>query len=553
MTTGSLEQRLSQAIALHRQGDLAQAAQLYRQILDESPNTAPALTNLGSILRQAGQIDEAIALLQRAVALPEANEHAAYNLGNALRAAGRHQESVAAFRLATDKKPDWALAHCNLGVALADTGDQEGAEAALRQALALEPDHALARSNLAALLSTRLMRLQYQPVADERLLTLLAKDYGALCPVAETLPKRPCFSGEPLRVGFLSPDLCDHPVGFFLLPLLQHLDGQRIQPVLYSTGGRDDETRRTLQQLGVWVDVAHLDDATLLHNLRNHQLDVLVDLSGHTAGHRLPVFAQRAAPVQVSWLGYFATTGVPAMDYVLMDEWHVPAGAEDQFTEQVISLPHSRFCYQSLPFAPAVVPPPCLTNGYVTFGTFNNTAKLNEAVLSLWTRLLHAQPTARLVLKSYAFSEASQRQKMTQAFVDRGIAPERIDLRGPSFHADLLNEYADVDIALDPFPFTGGQSSCEALWMGVPVVTLPGKRPVSRQTTVFLSLIGMYEWIAQDETDYLQIAQRLAADPARLQKYRESLRERMRQSPLCDARQFASDWASTVLTLEAPP
>ena len=550
---GSLEQRLSQAVTLHRQGELVQAAQLYRKILDESPSTAPALTNLGSILRQEGRLDEAIALLQRAVALPDANEHAAYNLGNALRAAGRHEESVIAFRLVVTQKPAWALAHCNLGVALAEAGDQEGAEAALRQALDLEPDHALARGNLAGLLSTRLMRLQYQPVADERLLIDLAKEYGALCSAAELLPKRSQNAGEPLRVGFLSPDLCDHPVGFFLLPLLQHLDRQCIQPVLYSTGGREDDTRRALQQLGVWVDVAHLDDTSLLHNLRHHQLDVLIDLSGHTAGHRLPAFAQRAAPIQVSWLGYFATTGVPAMDYVLMDGWHVPAGAEDQFTEQVIRLPHSRFCYQPLPFTPAVSPPPCLSNGYVTFGSFNNTAKLNEAVLTLWARLLHALPTAHLVLKSYAFSDASQRQKMTQAFVDRGIAAERIDLRGPSFHADLLKEYADIDIALDPYPFTGGQSSCEALWMGVPVITLPGKRSVSRQTTAFLSLIGMHEWIAQDEADYLQIGQRLATNPERLKKYRESLRERMRQSPLCDAKQFASDWASTVLHLEPRP
>ena len=540
---------LQAAIAAHRAGDRETAATLYRQILDESPDTAPALSNLGSILRQDGQLDEAIALLQRAVALPDTNEHAAYNLGNALRSAGRHEESVAAFRLAVTRKPEWVLAHCNLGVALADAGDQEGAEAASRHALTLEPDHALAQKNLAGLLSSRLMRLQYQPVADERLLTDLAKDYGALCPAAEALPQRPRTPGEPLRVGFLSPDLCDHPVGFFLLPLLQHLDRQRIQPVLYSTGGREDDTRRALKALGTWVDVAHLDGASLLQNLRTHQLDVLIDLSGHTAGHRLPIFAQRAAPIQVSWLGYFATTGVPAMDYVLMDEWHVPTGAECQFTEQVIRLPHSRFCYQPLPFAPGVSPPPCLTKGHVTFGSFNNTAKLNEAVLSLWARLLHALPTARLVLKSYAFSEEPQRRKMTQAFVDLGIAPERIELRGPSFHADLLHEYADIDIALDPFPFTGGQSSCEALWMGVPVVTWPQSRVVSRQTFAFLSAIGMPELAAKDADDYIRIAADLANDPDRLTHLRTTLRDQMRSSPLMDVQGFTRQLEGTLIRL----
>ncbi len=540
----SVQYHLQQAVAAHRSGNLALAASLYRQILDQHPDMAPALTNLGSILRQNGQLDEAIALLERAVHIPDSNEHAAYNLGNALRAAGRHQESIAAFDLAVTRKPDWALAYCNLGVALANAGDQESAEAALHQALTLEPRHTLARNNLAALLSSRLMRLQYQPVANESLLTTLAQEYGALCPAAEPLPMRPQTPGKPLRVGFLSPDLCDHPVGMFVLPLLQHLDRQNIQPVLYSTGGRDDDTRRALRQLAVWVDVVHLDDASLLHNLRNHQLDVLIDLSGHTAGHRLPVFAKRGAPVQVSWLGYFATTGVPAMDYVLMDNWHVPEGTEVQFTEQVVRLPHSRFCYQPPSFAPEVSPPPCLTKGYVTFGCFNNAAKINEAVVMLWARLLHALPAARLVLKSYAFSEEAQRQKMQQDFVDCGIAAERIELRGPSFHADLLKEYADIDIALDPFPFSGGQSSCEALWMGVPVVTLPQRRPVSRQTHAFLSLIGLPALVAKDEKDYFQIVEKLAADPGQLQMLRISLRDRMKQSPLCDVERFSKDWTS---------
>jgi predicted O-linked N-acetylglucosamine transferase (SPINDLY family) len=550
MTMDSLALRLSRAVALHRSGELAQAARLYREILDECPDTAPALTNLGSILRQEGQLEDAILHLQRAAALPHSNEHAAYNLGNALRAAGRHGESVAAFRLAVTRKPDWVLAYCNLGVALADAGDREAAEAALHQALVLEPGHALARDNLAALISSRLMRLQYQPMVEESILTTLALEYGALRPAAEHLPTRQRNTGEPLRVGFLSPDLCDHPVGMFLLPLLQYLDRQRIQPVLYSTGGRNDITRRALQQLGVWVDVAHLDDASLLNILRNHPLDALIDLSGHTAGHRLPVFARRAAPIQISWLGYFATTGVPAMDYVLMDEWHVPAGAELQFTEQVVRLPHSRFCYQPVAFAPEVSPPPCLSRGYVTFGSFNNTDKYHAGVFDLWARILASLPDARLVLKWRSYDDESVRARTLAAFLERGVAPDRIELRPFSFHVNLLKEYADVDIALDPFPFTGGQSSCEALWMGVPVVTLPGERPVSRQTYAFLSLIGLPGLVAQDEADYVRIVRQLAADPEQLQTLRHSLRGRMRQSPLCDAQQFAHTWASTLLDLE---
>ncbi len=542
---------LSQALAAHRAGHLADAAELYRVLLVQAPDTAPALTNLGSILRQQGQWAEAIDLLQRAIVAPGSNEHAAYNLGNACRSAGRHAEALAAFRLAVERKPNWALAHCNLGVIHADLGELDAAETALRQALALEPGLGLARDNLAALLSRRIMALQYQPLADEKGLRSLAEEYGALCPAQETVPIRPRSSDEPLRVGFVSPDLCDHPVGLFLLPVLKHLDRQRIHPMLYSTGGREDDTRRALREQVEWFDMATLDDTALLASLRCAALDVLVDLSGHTKGHCLPVFARRAATLQVSWLGYFASTGLPAIDYVLMDAWHAPDGAEDQFTEPVIRLPFGRFCFQAVPFAPEVSSPPCLSQDYVTFGSFNNTAKYHEGVFDRWATILRAIPESRLILKWRTFDAPGEQQRLQDNFAQRGVDPARIEWRPFSFHADLLKEYADIDIALDPFPFTGGHTSCESLWMGVPVVTWPQNRAVSRQTFAFLSAIGLPELAAQDADDYVRIAIELAQNRERLQQLRQTLRERMQTSPLCDAVGFTRTLENTLIELHA--
>jgi predicted O-linked N-acetylglucosamine transferase (SPINDLY family) len=254
--------------------------------------------------------------------------------------------------------------------------------------------------------------------------------------------------------------------------------------------------------------------------------------------------------VQVSWLGYFATTGLSCMDAVLLDDWHAPQGAEAQFVEAIVRLPGGRFCYTPVPFAPAkVAPPPCIATGYVTFGSFNNTAKLNPGVFEVWSRVLAAVSDSRLVIKWRTFQDETLCQSVREAFAQRGITPERIELRGASFHADVLKEYADIDIALDPFPFTGGLTSCEALWMGVPVVTWPQSRVVSRQTFAFLSAIGLPELAAQDAEGYVRIAVELAADSGRLAALRNEMRTRMQASPLMDVPGFTRQLEQCLIEL----
>jgi hypothetical protein len=323
------------------------------------------------------------------------------------------------------------------------------------------------------------------------------------------------------------------------------LDRKRLQPFAYFIGAYRDGVTEQFRQMTTWRDVADLDMDALVRRIRADEIDILVDLTGHTRGNRLAAFAQGAAPVQLSWLGYYGTTGVAAMDYVLMDAWHVPPGSEKHFTERVVRLPHSRFCYQPVPFAPPVAPLPCRRNGHVTFGSFNNTAKLNPEVFAVWAAVLNKVPNSKLVLKWRSLMAASTRQALVENFARHGVAADRLDLRPASPHDDLLAQYGDIDIALDPFPFSGGHTSCEALWMGVPVVTWPHARPVSRQTLSLIGAMGKPEWldrwVATSAEDYGTKAAALAADADALAGIRAQLRDVMRRSPLMDGPAFAKD------------
>jgi predicted O-linked N-acetylglucosamine transferase (SPINDLY family) len=278
-------------------------------------------------------------------------------------------------------------------------------------------------------------------------------------------------------------------------------------------------------------------------------IDMLVDLSGHTPGNRLAMFARKPAPVQLSWLGFWGTTGLSAIDYILSDATTIPEGEEDLYSESVFRLPVSRFCYRAPHFAPEPAPPPCLAGGAVTFGSFNNIRKLGSDVIQLWARVLHETPGARLLLKTSSLADAAVRGAVLAAFVDLGVTAERLILRGSTPHPDMLAEYADVDIALDPFPFSGGMTSCEALWMGVPVVTLPGRRAVSRQTLGFLRVIGLPELAAASADDYVRIASSLAPDLPRLAAIRRTLRQRMADSPLCDGAAFTRNLEAAYRTM----
>jgi protein O-GlcNAc transferase len=507
--------QLALAVQKAQTADFMGAQWICEHILREHSHDVNALLDVGALWMNFGFISQARDCFEQVLALSPNDFRASINMANCEKDKGEHHKANALY-------------------------------------LALQwqhPNHPMVRRNL-------LISQQYNPQTSdaERLAHAKAWGHWAIDKAGGPRPRPPfdhaesaaAAPGSGLRVGYVSADFCQHTVGLFIKDVLQRhgkqaLHGQlspSIQVFAYSSGQVRDWVTQEVQSCCTLRDVSGLHDAALAQLIRSDQIDVLVDLSGHTAGSRLTVFAHRPAPVQLSWLGYFATTGLPYIDAVLLDPWHAPEGTEAQFVEDIIRLPGGRLCYQPVPWAPEVAPPPCLKSGQITFGSFNNTGKLNADVYALWSLVLKAVPHSRLVLKWRTLIDQPLCNAIHQAFEDRGIDARRIELRPASFHVDVLKEYADLDIALDPFPFTGGLTSCEALWMGVPVVTQPKTTVVSRQTLAILHAMGMTQWAAKDEMDYVRIATSLASDPAALAMVRKTLRQTMRSSPLMDVDGF---------------
>ena len=514
-------------------------------------SASPTLTPLQSAQThaQAGRFAEMLALCQQTLAAPADDLVALLDVGTLLLTFGYLSRARACFDRVRLLAPHDMRVLVNLANLAREAGDHAQSSRLYAELVAQQPQHPVVRRN--ALVSN-----EYDPDASGPDRLQAARDWGSWATQRaggeRPRPAQRPLDGRPLRVGYLSADLCQHTVGLFAQGVLQAHDSLRVAVFAYSAGQQNDAVTQAIRAVSIFRDVSALNDAALAHQIRQDAVDVLVDLSGHTAGSRLTVFAHRPAPVQVAWLGYFATTGLTCMDAVLLDVWHAPPGTEAQFVEPLVRLPMGRFCYQPVAWAPAhVAPLPCLRNGHITFGCFNNTAKLNAGVLDVWSALLAAVPAARLVLKWRTLVDDALCQSLRQGFAARGIGPDRIKLRGISPHADLLNAYADIDIALDPFPFTGGLTSCEALWMGVPVVSWPQERVVSRQTLALLSTIGLADLAATDAADYVRIAVALAADPARLTSLRSGLRARMQASPLMDLPGFTRALEDTLQRLYA--
>lgn len=517
----SLRLAQSQALAAHFNEMLATC----QQIVETHNGDANALLDVGALLQNFGYLAHARECFERIQLFAPHDLRAQMNLANLARDGGNH---------ATAQR--WYEALQNA-----------------------QPNNPMIRRNA-------LVGQEYNPAATDgqRLANASAWGDWAIAQAGGWKTRPPLRSlkdpaGDallPLRIGYVSADLCQHTVGLFVKDIFRaHQSssaGARTNPVsvfAYSSGPVSDWVSDAIRATCTWRDVSGLDDAALAALIRQDQIDILIDLSGHTAGSRLMVFAHRPAPVQVAWLGYFATTGLPYIDAVLLDEWHAPEGMQAQFTERIVHLPSGRMCYQPAPWTPAVAPAPCLKNGYITFGNFNNTSKLNAGVFDVWSQVLAAVPLSRLVLKWRTLADETLCDSIRAAFKERGIDPSRIDLRPASFHADLLLEYADIDIALDPFPFTGGMTSCEALWMGVPVITWPQNRVVSRQTFAYLNAIGLTELAAKDAIDYVRIAQSLAADRAKLSHLRNTLRIALQTSSLMDVEGFTRQLEATLSEL----
>jgi predicted O-linked N-acetylglucosamine transferase (SPINDLY family) len=346
--------------------------------------------------------------------------------------------------------------------------------------------------------------------------------------------------GRVLRVGFVTGDLHrQHPVNIFLQPMLPRFDRSRVQVHIYHTGTmHDGQTSLARAHADGWTEAAGLDDPALRRAIVADGIDILVDLAGHTSSHRLGVFALRAAPVQATFLGYPHSTGLGRIDWLIGDRVVAPAEHGALFSEGVAQLPHSVFCWAPVEEYP--LPPARPGGAPVVFGSFNNAMKLSPRTIALWSRVLLAVPGAMLLLKAPSLADAQVRQRYVALFAAQGVAAERLVLRGPSGLADMMQEYGDIDIALDPVPYNGGTTTLQALWMGVPVVALEGGNFVGRMGASFLRTLGRPDWVAGDEDGYVAIAVALAGEAGGLRAGRAGLRARMAASPLCDIEGYAA-------------
>jgi len=554
----SLEPDLPEAYSnlgdlLSEKGRVDEALAACRQAIALRPNFAEAYNNLGNVERGRGEFDRAIAAYQKAVALAPLDGKNHGNLGVALRSKGRLDDSIAVFHRAIELSPDMAQAYNNLGVALRDRGQIEEAIAAYRKAVALAPHFAEAHSNL-------IFTLHYHPGFDAAAIAAEHRHWNQqhAQPLAAEIrpPSAPSTnsgqagSGQAydndrdpdrrLRIGYVSPDFRDHAVARFLLPLLSNHDHQSVEVFAYAQVRRPDAmTQRFRGYTDHWRNLVGLSDAQAADQIRQDQIDILVDLAGHTADYRLLTFARKPAPVQVTYLGYPDTTGLDTMDYRLTDAYADPPGLTEAYhSEKLIRLNPCAWCFG----APACPPLRMRSQNPITFGCFNTFAKVTGPMLELWSKILLAVPESRLLLKSAAMRSAIRREEIQKLFSELGVARDRLELRAHERdYIEHLALYGQMDIALDTFPYHGTTTTCEAMWMGVPVISLAGSSHVSRVGVSLLSNVGLPDLVAHSPQEYAPLAIDLANNLPRLKELHATLRQRMEQSPLMDAPRFARE------------
>jgi len=524
---------------LGRLGRSSELAAVYRRMLEFDPDNVEILYNLGLVLRHLGRMQDAAGNFRRAVELKPGFVDALCNLGDVSIGLRLFEDAVESYRKVLQLEPGNAGVHHNLAAALKDIGRLDDALESYRRALALQPDFPIAQSN-ALLIQHLLSRFSNEQQLQE------ARGFGATVARLAPPPIAPRNSADPsrrLRIGFVSADLRAHPVGYFIESILAALSTQasgRLDLLAYSNSlDSDDVTARIKRHFQRWQSVVGLPDQAMAQRIRDDEIDILIDLSGHTGKNRLPVFAWKPAPVQMSWLGYFATTGVAAIDYLIADPWTLPASEECNFTEKILRLPETRLCFTPPEHNIGITPLPALRNGYVTFACFNTLSKMNDAVVAVWAKVLHAVPDSRLQLVAPPDQRARFEGIVAGRYAAHGIAAERLLILDAGPRAAYLATYQQVDIALDPFPYTGGTTTAEALWMGVPVLTLAGKSFLSRQGVGLLMNAGLLEWVAEDADDYVSKAVFHAGNLPRLAALRAGMREQVLASPVFDAPRFA--------------
>ena len=578
----SLQENPNNADAYHivgmsfqAQGKLDEAVEYYRKTIEHNPQYAEAYNNLGNVLKERKQSEEAIEYYQKAIELKPELGTAYYNLGviaqekdryqeavtyfkKALRfdptndniyhimglahnRLGEIQEAIQCFEKALQFNPGLADAYNNLGNTFQENGKPDDAEKCYRNALAIQPDFPFCYSNL-------LLTMNYNPRHDMQTIHSehmhFAKQYAMPLAASITSHRNDRTAHRRLRVGYVSPDFRQHSVAYFIEPVLRVHNHRDFEIFCYVDVPNSDDTTLRIQGLpDHWRSIYGKSDEEVAAMIRSDKIDILADLAGHTARNRMLLFARKPAPVQVTWIGYPATTGLGGMDYKIVDPYTNPPGTNEQYyTEKLIRMPESFLCYLPDSRSPAIGPLPLLYSGHVTFGAFHNFARVSSDILSLWSKILKKIPNAHFVIKSRIFADKPTCRHILDFFFQNGIASDRIQLLPfQTSVAEHLDLYRNIDIGLDTFPYNGTTTTCEALWMGVPVISLEGKTYASRIGVGLLSNIGLGDLVAKTPETYVEIAHQLAHDTEKLQMLRGRLREMMIQSPLMNVQKFITD------------
>ena len=570
-----------EALRHHRAGRLDQALAGYVSVLRLQPAHLSALSNGGSILRHKGRHAEALKYLQRALQVAPEDGPAWINYCNVLIELGRKTEAVEAGRKAIRHAPKDAFAYNNLGRALFQVNQFDESRQHLERSLELNPVNVTALINLGNVNqrqcrvndsiacyrkvleldpanemahSNLLFTLHFSPDYSVEQLHAAHLEWAARHeqPIAGKAlpPATPDPARQRLRVGMLSPDLSEHPVMRFLQPLVIHWPAQQFDLCFYYTGTAPDGMTNWLKtKASGWRDVAGLGDRQLAETIRADQIDILIDLSGHTGLNRLKVFAYRPAPVQATWLGYFDTTGMASMDYLIADPLCVPPGDDARYSERVVRLPQDFVCYMPPEGTPPVAPSPVQSGQPFTFGSLNQIVKLSDPTVELWSRILQAAPGTRLFLGGKSFNDESTRRRYQDRFAAHGVDPGRLILQGGVSPQELLKSYARMDLALDPLPCAGGTTTCEALWMGVPVLSLYGERFCGRHSASHLHAAGLPEFVHYSAQSFVDAAVAYSRDPSRLVSLRDRLRQTVQQSALCDGAGYAAHFGRALQSM----
>ena len=500
-----------------------------------APDEPAPIALLGGVLARTTRLVRAELALRRASELDPNNTSTKNDLAAILMKLHRHAEARSLLLALEESFGPHPSILCNLANSTVYVGLQEEAVKVAERAIAADPEGSLPRRTMCNVL----------PYRDQTTAMDLLAAYRNCASVLSHAPMPPFKNRrEPerkLTVGLLSGSFRCHPVGWLTIAGIEALDPDGFDVICLTRQMAHDDsiTTRFRSMSKEWLEVDRMSDAELLTLTRDREVDILVDLGGYGEGGRMLACANRLAPVQIKWVGMQNhSSGLSEMDWFLTDRWETPPGFEQFYTERLLRLPDGYVCYSPPSYAPDVVPLPALINGFVTFGCFNNLSKITQKVIDTWSVIMLRVPGSRLILKTHQFSDEPTCQRMFDSFASKGIDSRRIELRGSSRHRAFMGQYNDIDILLDPFPYSGGLTTCEALWMGVPTITLPGDFFAARHSMSHLSNAGLADWVAWSVTEYIDMAVARAADLPALNRLRGMLRDRVRRSPLCDAPRF---------------